>query len=325
MKKSLLSFLLLLFAAAFVAAQPGPYSGILKFKVYNNGEMIDLSNPDWLLVPAKYTSVPNPKPYQFPDYYQITPKGTPMGGMVQEDFYLYLIHKKDTMKIYTPDFSSENVVLDNIPFSKGTFKIPQHIYLLKELTSNSYENYTPKLNGDWNLFRKETYKCLIERVLDIDEVTASNYNCASYSSFERIMIDNQYYDYNYDFIIKPIDEKNKRIYRVQDIETVSFWNTRKKENKFFIKSLFYRDKTLFAIIRKTYNGPESGTAYGIYKLHFVEDEVPKELALDLKEKQIIEDYTNILKFKEQYPTYWDQYDLKQLKLDCQAKLDSIKD
>jgi len=137
MKNSIILLILIFINISFVNAQPGPYSGILKFKVYKDGKIIDLSNKNWKVITGKYIYSEKQKPYKFPEFYQIIPKGTPMGGMVSDDFYLDIIFKKDTMKIYTPSFSSKDVILDSIPFLKGTFKIPQHNYDLKYITDTA--------------------------------------------------------------------------------------------------------------------------------------------------------------------------------------------
>lgn len=323
-KNSIIFLILILFTNGFVFAQPGAYSGILKFKVYKDGKIIDLANKNWKVITGKYTYSEKQKSYQFPDFYQITPKETPMGGMVAEDFYLDIIFKKDTMKIFTPSFSSKDVILDSIPFIRGIFKIPQHIYDLKYLTDHKFEKYTPKINGNWNLFKKENYRCLIEKVEDLDAVNSNL--CARYTDFDEIIIEeNQYYYFKNNVIIKPIDTINKSIYQIKDVNEVSFWNTRFKENRFFIKSLFYKDKCLFAIIEKTYNSIASGTTYGIYKLYFIDDEVPKELALYLEKKQLIEDYNAVIKFINQYPRYWQSYTIDGIKSEYEKKIKSIKE
>lgn len=323
MKKSIIFLVLQFFITTFIFAQPGPYSGILKFKVYKDGKIIDLSNKKWKVITGKYTPSEKQTPYKFPDFYQITPLQTPMGGIVFEDFYLDIIFKKDTMRIYTPSFHSSNVILDSIPFKKGTFKIPQHIYDLKYITNRKHEKYTPKINGDWELFKKNTYKCFIERVEDLDNISQLK-NSSCNGEFDYILIpDRQYYYFKENVIIETNDDKNFNIYQIKDIIEVSFWNKSLKSNTFKIKNLFQKENILFAIIEKFY-GTTTGTSYGIYKLHFIKDEVPTTIKNYLEIKQITEDYNTVVKFIERYPKHWAGYNLEQIKSEYEKKIKTIK-
>jgi hypothetical protein len=282
-----------------------------------------LSDKNWKITTGNYTQLENQKPYEFPNFYQITPKETPMGGMVYEDFYLDIIFNKDTMKILTPNFRSKDVILDSISFMKGTFKIPQHIYDLKYLTDNKYKKYKPKINGNWELFKKNSYNCYIEKIESLDNVSQNTFS--SYTNeFDYILIpDRQYYNFKGNVIIETNDDENFNIYQVKDIIEVSFWNRRLISNTIKIKSLFYKENTLYAIIEKFY-GITTGTSYGIYKLHFVEDEIPTILNNYLETKQITEDFNAIAKFIEKYPNHWAGYNLEQIKSEYEKKLQSFK-
>lgn len=323
MKNFYILLILYFIPYGLVFAQPGAYSGILKFKVYKDGKIIDLSDKNWKITTGKDTQLENQKPYDFPNFYQITPKGTPMGGMVSEDFYLDIIFKKDTMKIFTPNFRSKDVILDSIPFMKGIFKIPQHIYDLKYLTDNKFKKYQPKINGNWELFKKNSFNCFIEKIESLDNVSQNNFS--SYTNeFDYILIpDRQYYYFKENVIIETNDDENFSIYEVKDITEVTFWNRRLKSNKIKIKSLFYKENTLYAIIDKFY-GKTTGESYGVYKLHFIKDEIPKDFRNYLEMQQTTEDYNAIEKFIEKYPNHWPGYDLEQIKSDYEKKIKSFK-
>jgi hypothetical protein len=68
----------------------------------------------WKITTGRYTQLENQN-LMNSKFYQITPKETPMGGMVYEDFYLDIIFNKDTMKILTL-ISNKDVILDNYFF-----------------------------------------------------------------------------------------------------------------------------------------------------------------------------------------------------------------
>jgi hypothetical protein len=304
MKKLLLLFLFLI--SLFAEAQPGPYTGVLNFKVYHKGKMVDLTDTKWKIIPTNITLQEKAKPYSYPDYYTLTPKGTPMGGTVKEDFYLDIIFKKDTMKIYTPDFSSSNVTLDSIPFRKGTFRIPQHIYDLREQTKFKYSSYTPKLNGSWDLFseQREVYKCYAEKTEDLEGISQNivSFYSDTWDKIGTYEPDAQNYSFKNNVIIKTADEKNYAIYQVKSISDKTFMGEDVSQNKIHIKALFYKGNALYALIEKFYGRTHpSGTSYGIYKLHFMEEAIPVELAHTLQQKQLTEDYEALVKFAALHP------------------------
>jgi hypothetical protein len=323
MKKPFLLFLFLL-TVNNGFGQPGAYTGTLSFKVYHEGKMADLSNKKWQIAPHNITLEDMPKPYAYPGFYQLIPKGTPVGGRVKENFYLDIIFKKDTMKIYTPNFSSADVTLDSIPFRKGVFKIPQHIYDLKDITKHKYPQYTPKLNGDWSLFaaEKKIYKCYTEKVGDLDRISSNLY--ANYNNeWDKIRVYDSaamYYSFKNNVIISTKDEKNFTIYQVKRISDTAFTGQDVSQNRIIIRSLFYRDNALFALIEKSYGRTSpSGTSYGIYKLHFIEENSSKELLASLERKQIDEDYEAFVKFANLHPEAYE----KRIK-DIKAQYQKIK-
>ena len=136
-------------------------TGTLAFKVYKDGKQVDLSNSSWKIEPKNITLSEKQVPYRYPDFYRVSPVSTYMGGLVQEDFFLNIIFKNDTMQVHPPNFRNSHITLDSVPFSPGIYILPPHIYSLKNVTSSKYKNFIPRINGNWKFFRGDYYKCYI--------------------------------------------------------------------------------------------------------------------------------------------------------------------
>lgn len=303
MKSQLITFFLLFCINSF--AQPGPFGGMLSFKVYNNGKKINLPNENWKITPTNITLADsaNTGRFYFPDknegFYNIIPAPTPAGGSVKDDFYLDIVFKKDTMRIYPPSFRHQDIELDSIPFQKGVYKIPQSVYDFKKISKKGTyygKHLVPNLYGDWNLFAKETYKCYIEKVEDLDYVLNDNavYGGEEKYNFSRhwqnlyiTPIGTNYYFNDNVIVAYNYSSEATTIYEVKDFSNNHYWYSGKPS----VRSLFYKNNQLFAII---YKGTES---CGIYKLHFIDEEAKENLKY-LEKKQVIEEYEAEIKLLE---------------------------
>lgn len=292
---------LLVFSLFFISllsfGQPGPSGGMLAIKVFRNGKRIELPNMNWQIIPTNITladSTNDYRSYYFDEdssMYYIVPQATPAGGNVAADFYLDIVYGKDTMTIFPPSFRHRDIILDSIPFQKGVYKIPQSVYDFRELSIKGYyygKTPVPNLKGDWSLFTKETYKCYIEKVEDLDEVPNENaYYEFKQSDFKRhwqslsMQKAGIAYYFNDDVIVAySYALGTTTIYEVKDFSDVHYF---RPQWRMSVRSLFSKDGEVFAVIYKNSDN------CGIFKLHFV-DEKPTEDLNYLLKKQIIEEY-----------------------------------
>lgn len=299
LQKNKLIIIIMLFTC-FVNAQPG-YYGTLEFRLFNEKKMVDLSDSNWKVFTNKNSNNYPTHSHRFPDYYIISIEG----GNGSEDLFVDIVFKKDTMRIYPPSIDLRTVTLDSISFKKGIFKIPNHIYDLKDLSKKASKNYEyiPDIKGNWDLFstNKEVYKCYIEKVEDLDIVsspllTSENGNNMRWKS------STQFY-FKKNFIIKYYDGYNNNnhwdnkhfIYEIKNINDTTFWGS--KINRYEIVSLYAKENVLYALIKKSYADLKKET-YGVYKLHFVDEEkITNKLAEELNKKQIEEDYKSAMKLQ----------------------------
>ena len=306
MRKSIIFLILTLFTIGFAFGQPGENSGILKFKIYNDGKIINLSDTNWKVNIYKNQKYSTTKAYKSDDYYAIS-------DINVENFYVDILFKKDTMRIYTPliNFNIETTItFDSIPFRKGNYKIPKHIYELEDLIKKQTPqyNYIPKIKDNWDLFstKKEVYKCYIEKLEDLDVISSSPYSFENGNTMNLRTSKSYYFKKN--FIIENYDgydENMKRvnkhsIYEIKNISDSTFWGS--KIDKYEILSLYSKKNVLYALIKKNYtdlrNNINSGETYGIYKLYFInEGNLPEKLTKLLKNQQIEEDYRSAMKLQ----------------------------
>ncbi len=131
---------LLLFVCHYSYGQE-PHGGSLYFKVYKEGELIKFPNNTWE-INVKNSVFENGKIIKH----------------VIDDFYLDIIHNKDTMRIYPPSFKDQYVELDSISFRKGTFTIPVSAHdfrvISKKIIHHYKETITPNIYTDWELFTR---------------------------------------------------------------------------------------------------------------------------------------------------------------------------
>ena len=86
------------------------------------------------------------------------------------------------------------------------------------------------------------------------------------------------------------------IYEIKNIEDTTFWGS--KNLVYDIVSLYAKENTLYALIKKSYPDIYRGETYGVYKLYFVEeDKINDKLAIALKKKQVEEDYQAAMKLQ----------------------------
>lgn len=296
--KNNLIIMIMLFTG-FVNAQPG-YYGTFEFKIFNDKKLVDLSGDNWKVITDKNSINYPTHSYKYPDYYRIEVSG----GSGGEDLYVDIVFKSDTMRIYTPSINLRTVTLDSVAFKKGIFKIPTHLYDLKDLLRKTpnYE-YIPNIKGNWDLFstKKEVYKCYIEKIEDLDNIsspslTAENGNTMRWKSSTQFYFKRNYiikyqegYDNNNHW------EDKHLIYEIKNIVDTTFWGGKIK--KYEILSLYAKENALYALIKKSYADLNKDT-YGVYKLYFVdEDKLNEKLVFTLKKQQIKEDYLSAMKLK----------------------------
>jgi len=274
--KKLLSVIFLTTVIQHMAvAQPGPYSGVLSFRVFNNGKMVDLNANGWKVTPAIDDKLFKSVSYTYPGYYLVKPRPSQSGAVLNKDFHVEIIHLKDTMKIFMPSINYKEVKIDSIPFAGGVYHIPQHIYDLKALV-DYYKAYTftPNMNRDWSLFSKNVYQCYLEKVQDI-QMDYSPYDYLhNYTKLELMnnlsyhdnaMSSNYYYLNN--IIIYSNNNRDHKIYLVREISDTTFWGSKIDKTK--VCFLYAQNNHVYAVASRdveSYTGRI--TEFGIYKLHF---------------------------------------------------------
>jgi hypothetical protein len=320
-----------LFLSSIVSlAQPGPSGGLLAIKVFRNGKRIDLPNANWQVIPTNIVladSTNDHRSYYFikdSSMYYIVPQATPAGGNVGHDFYLDIVFGKDTMTIFPPSFKHDDIVLDSIPFHKGVYKIPQSVYDFKEISKKgNYYGKTPvpNLYGDWDLFTRETYKCYIEKVEDLDDVANENaYYENKQSDFKQhwqsLSLQNSSvaYYFNDNVIVKySYSDGTTKVYEVKDFSDIHYF---RPQWRMSVRSLFSKDGEVYAIIYKNSDN------CGIFKLHFV-DEKPKEDLSYLLKKQIEEEYEAELKGLRLYEQSYRDKEAPKITAKFEAVLQSL--
>lgn len=293
-------FNLLLLFSGFISGQPG-YHGSFQFKVYHNNTLVDLSDSNWKVITPKYLNTNPTLSYQYPSFYKINIEG----GNYREDLCVTVVFKNDTMRIYPPSIDFRTVTLDSISFKKGIFKIPNHIYDLKDLIKSApkkYE-YIPGIEGNWDLFSvdKEVYKCYIEKVEDLDAVSSStlssdNGNIMNWKSSTQFYFKKNYIIRHHDGYDNNNRWDNKHfVYEIKSINDTTFWGG--KINRYEIVSLYAKENVLYALIKKSYADFKKET-FGVYKLHFVDEEKNhNKLVAELRKAQIKEDYKSAMKLQ----------------------------
>jgi hypothetical protein len=289
-----------------------PHGGSLYFKVYKEGELIKFPNNTWE-INAKNSVFENRTIIKHEiiyanDYYTIEPEQTLGGGLVSDEFYLDIIHNKDTMRIYPPSFKDQFVELDSISFRKGTFTIPESVHdfrvISKKIIHHHKKTITPNIYSDWELFTHETYKCYIEQIESLDyAIHGQEFNYVggksdwrkweslylpqlsdSYSYYENVIVKYNYFT------------EQLQVFEVKDVSNIHYSDTGSPR----VVSLYYKDNNIFAIINKSHK------IIGIYKLHFVKDKPSKKLDY-LKKKQLTEEYDA---FKKNHQSYYEQGETK---------------
>jgi hypothetical protein len=311
-------------------AQPGPSGGLLAIRVFRNGKRIDLPNANWQVIPTNIVladSTNDHRSYYFikdSSMYYIVPQATPAGGNVGNDFYLDIVFGKDTMTIFPPSFKHRDIILDSIPFKKGVYKIPQSVYDFKELSKKgNYYGKTPvpNLYGDWDLFTRETYKCYIEKVEDLDDVPNENAHYENKQSdfkqhWQSLSLRNAsvaYYFNDNVIVAYSYADGTTKIYEVKDFSDIHYFTFLWPPS---VRALYSKGNDVYAIIYK--NSDNSG----IFKLHFV-DEKPKEDLNYLVKKQIIEEYEAELKGLMLYEKSYRDKEAPKITAKFEAVLESL--
>ena len=286
------------------AAQPGPYSGILSFRVFN-GKMVDLNANGWRVSPAIDDKHFKSVSYTYPGYYVVKPLPSPAGAILNKDFHIEIIHLKDTMKIFMPSIDYKEVKIDSIPFANSVYHIPQHIYDVKPLV-DYYKGYTftPNINGDWSLFSKDVYQCYLEKVQDIQmDYSAHDYlhNYAKLELMNNLMYhdktkSNNYY-YLENIIIYSNNDRDHKIYHVREISDTTFWGSKIGETK--VCFLYAQNNQIYAIASRSFGSYTPGkiTEFGIYKLHFYDAPINATARRQLQMLLNKETYQSVLKTK----------------------------
>jgi hypothetical protein len=302
------------FACSFNAhAQPGPSGGQLSIRVYHKGKLVNLRDGNWKVIPTNINLADTNHtrgwytPEQEPGYYYIIPNPTPAGGDVRDNFYLDIVHHRDTMRIHPPVFRHRNIELDSIPFAKGDYTIPMSIYQLKAISKDSSRTYdqlpVPNIYSDWKLFRKETYKCYLEKLIDLDSVPEDNsiygepdiytyrnwpYLSVAYGSVNYYFNRNVVIQYTY-------STRAVKVFEVKDISADHFVSWGGGEPR--ITGLYQKDGDILAMVYKNSDN------CGIFRLNFVEEQdTPRASGLVLK--QLLEEYQAAIKALKVYePEY----------------------
>jgi hypothetical protein len=328
MKGLLVSSLFLISIISF--GQPGPSGGMLAIKVFRKGKQIELPNANWQIIPTNITLADKTIDYssfyfvEDSSMYYIVPQATPAGGNVADDFYLDIVFGKDTMTIFPPSFKHRDIILDSIPFQKGVYKIPQSVYDFRELSKKGYyygKTPVPNLIGDWDLFTRETYKCYIEKVEDLDEVPNENaYYENKQSDFKQhwqslsMQKTGVAYYFNDDVIVAySYALETTTIYEVKDFSDIHYFRSQWRPS---VRSLFSKGGEVYAIIYK--NSDNSG----IFKLHFVNEKPTEDLNYLLK-KQITEEYEAELKGLRLYDQTYRDRESPQITRKYEAVLESL--
>jgi hypothetical protein len=281
-----------------------PVSGILSFRVFNNGKMVDLNSNGWKVSPAIDDKFFKSISYTYPGYYSIKPRPSPGGAVLNRDFHVEIIHLKDTMKLFMPSIDYKEVKIDSIPFASGIYHIPQHIYNVKPLMAY-YKTcaFTPNLNGDWSLFSKEVYQCYLEKVQDVQMDYLPHDYFHNYTKLElmnnlnyhnKAKSNNYYYLEN--AIIYSDNDRDYKIYRVREISDTTFWGSKIEETK--ICFLYAQNNQVYAVASRDF-GSYTGriTEFGIYKLHFYDAPIDATQRRKLKTLLDKETYQSVLKTK----------------------------
>ncbi|MNU30933.1 hypothetical protein D3C71_194440 [compost metagenome] len=286
-------------------AQPGPSGGWLSIKVYDKGRLVNLRDDSWKVIPMNI-NLSEGDDYmspQEPGFYYIIPKRTPAGGDVGDNFYLDIVHKGDSMRIHPPDFRHMSIELDSIPFAKGEYTIPASVYQFKAISkrASDYNGQLPVPNiySDWQLFRKETYKCYLEKVIDLDNVPEDNSfygepECYTYRNWPYLSVDNgsvSYY-FNRNVIVQyKYSTHAVKVFVVKDISADHFMGRGGGVPR--ITGLYRKDGAILAMVYKNNDN------CGIFRLNFVEEQgTPRASGLVLK--QLLEEYQSAIKSLKVY-------------------------
>lgn len=269
-----------MFVQHIALAQPGPYAGALLFKVSCNGEIVDLDSKGWKVSPSQGDAFFKLITYTFPGYYTIHPRPG-NGAILPANFHIEIVHFKDTMAVYMPSIDCQTVKIENIPFEKGIYRIPQHVYDVKTITDqNKAYTFTPAINGDWSLFRKKNHECYLEKVQDIE----TNYPYSDYGNnlsklelMYRMELSgkNSHSSFYYfdNVIISTHDNKSHKIYLVKEISDTTFWGSKINDSK--ICFLYAQNHQIYAIAARSFGAFTPGiiTEFGIFKLHFYDNPI----------------------------------------------------
>lgn len=155
--------LLLLIQSNFIFSQPGPFGSDLIFTLRKFNSNIKVYHVD----KEEHNEI---KVSKYSDEYVVSSRKTPVGGWVKGHIEI-ISEKKDTMRIFDFAFSnSKNIIIKEIPFRKGNYKIPKETYIVHNLFKQEFrQNLRPSLNGNWSEFEigkeiplKEVYLKRIE-------------------------------------------------------------------------------------------------------------------------------------------------------------------
>jgi hypothetical protein len=148
MKKIFL--VIFIYKSIFCFAQPGAFGSNLIFTIR------DFHKNNYSVFWYDNKTKKNCEVISVKDKFIVNGLGTPVGGTVEG--YIKIYNKKDTMVVFPPISSYENIVLD-IPFRNGNFKIPNIVYETQKLFKPEYRKFLyVNLDGDWSDFEigKET-------------------------------------------------------------------------------------------------------------------------------------------------------------------------
>ncbi|MBD1363344.1 hypothetical protein IDJ77_05920 [Mucilaginibacter sp. ZT4R22] len=262
-------------------AQPGPYTGTLKFRLFYKGNLVEQNDSTWHISPAledpRFASIK-----YINSYYHIIPRKTPVGGDVPANFCFSIVHLNDSMVVYVPEFAyKREVVLDSLSFSRGIYHIPDHLYDLKGLFKNEkHSRFFPNIDSTWQPFTNRTYECYLEKVENIDQISDESFSSlGNVSNFRDMHLyrapNNQLYYYRNNAILSSVNNRQFIVYKVCEITDSTFWGTKMESP--FVSSLFQKNGQLYAIAARKYNADGIYSSYGIFKVHFIKTKVDTTL------------------------------------------------
>ena len=286
----------LFFFINYIYSQPGPSSGKLEFKVYDKEGNAITPNNKIFKIDVENINEKDTFFYSEP-YYKVIPFGTPMGGYVSRDFNIIIKCETDTMIIYPPNFGDNKIKFDSIPFNRGIYKIPEHIYYFDNLKLPLKVTTYPSIYNDWCFFKLPQPNIYIELVKELPmpepwEIKKEKY-FKKFSTPILIQHSDREIYYFSDLILVKDSNNYYKIYKIKDIVDKSLFQESNVYD-FRCDTIFYTNDTYYAVgFRNVGIGGTVQEIYGEFKLHFDDNLTENQIfCLKYKFHQDIKRYVN---------------------------------